>query len=51
MTKIPSLDRKVRVLADWTLQLFLRREIISLGQLHEPRDPFQEVTPPTGGRL
>lgn len=46
MTRIPSLDRKIRVLADWTLQLFLLREVISLGQLHEPRDPFQDVTPP-----
>lgn len=47
MTRIPSLDRKVRVLADWTLALFLRREMISLGELHEPRDPFTEVTPPS----
>jgi NADH dehydrogenase len=45
MTRIPSLDRKVRVLADWTLGFFLRREVISLGQLHQPREPFQEVTP------
>lgn len=48
MTRIPSLDRKIRVVADWTLALFLRREIISLGQLHEPRDPFTDVTPPGG---
>jgi NADH dehydrogenase len=45
MTRIPSLDRKIRVLADWTLALFLRREVVSLGQLHEPRDPFRDVTP------
>jgi NADH:quinone reductase (non-electrogenic) len=48
MTRIPSLDRKIRVLADWTLQLVLRREVVSLGQLHEPREPFTDVTPPTG---
>jgi NADH dehydrogenase len=47
MTRIPSLDRKVRVLADWTLQLVLPREAVSLGQLHEPREPFTDVTPPT----
>ena len=46
MTRIPSLDRKVRVVADWTLQLFLRREVVSLGELHEPREPFTDVTPP-----
>lgn len=46
MTRIHSIERKVRVLADWTLQLFLRREVISLGQLHDPRGPFEELTPP-----
>jgi NADH dehydrogenase len=45
MSRIPSFNRKVRVVVDWTLALFLRREVISLGQLHEPREPFTEVTP------
>ncbi|HWH00336.1 MAG TPA: NAD(P)/FAD-dependent oxidoreductase [Pilimelia sp.] len=45
MSRIPSLNRKVRVLVDWTLALFLRREVVSLGQLHEPRGSFTEVTP------
>lgn len=46
MTRIPSLNRKIRVVADWTLQLFLRREVVALGELHEPREPFTDVTPP-----
>jgi len=46
MTRIPSLDRKIRVIADWTLQLFLRREVVSLGEIHQPREPFTDVTPP-----
>lgn len=46
MSRIPSLNRKVRVVADWTLALFLKREVVSLGQLHQPRVPFTEVTPP-----
>jgi NADH dehydrogenase len=45
MSRIPSLNRKVRVLADWTLALLLRREVVSLGQLHHPREEFTEVTP------
>jgi NADH dehydrogenase len=45
MTRIPSLNRKVRVVVDWTLALFLKREVVSLGQLHQPREPFTEVTP------
>jgi NADH dehydrogenase len=45
MSRIPSLNRKVRVIVDWTLALFLRREVISLGQLHQPRESFTGVTP------
>ena len=45
MSRIPSLDRKVRVVADWTLALFLRREVVSLGELHRPRSRFTGVTP------
>jgi NADH:ubiquinone reductase (H+-translocating) len=44
LSRIPSLNRKVRVVVDWTLALFLRREVVSLGQVHEPREPFTEVT-------
>jgi NADH dehydrogenase len=46
MTRIPSFNRKVRVVADWTLAFVLRREVISLGQLHTPRQEFTHVTPP-----
>jgi len=42
MTRIPTLNRKIRVLADWTLALLLRREVVALGKLHQPREPFAE---------
>lgn len=45
MSRIPSFNRKVRVVVDWSLALFLRREVVSLGQLHRPREEFTEVTP------
>ncbi|NJC70258.1 NAD(P)/FAD-dependent oxidoreductase [Planosporangium thailandense] len=45
MSRIPSFNRKVRVVVDWTLALFLKREVVSLGELHEPREPFTDVTP------
>lgn len=48
MSRIPSFNRKVRVVADWTLALFLKREVVSMGELHQPREPFTEVTPRTG---
>jgi len=47
LSRIPSLNRKIRVVVDWTLALFLRREVVSLGELHQPREPFTEVTRPT----
>ncbi len=46
LMRIPSFNRKVRVVIDWTLALFLRREVVALGELHEPRESFTEVTPP-----
>jgi NADH dehydrogenase len=47
MSRIPSVNRKIRVVVDWTLALFLKREAVSLGELHTPREPFTDVTPPT----
>ncbi|MEV4509393.1 NAD(P)/FAD-dependent oxidoreductase [Dactylosporangium sp. NPDC049525] len=46
LSRIPTLNRKIRVLVDWTLQLVLRREVVALGSLHEPREPFLTVAPP-----
>jgi NADH:ubiquinone reductase (H+-translocating) len=45
LSRIPSWNRRVRVVIDWTLALFLKREVISMGELQEPREPFTEVTP------
>ncbi|HEU0240486.1 MAG TPA: NAD(P)/FAD-dependent oxidoreductase [Micromonosporaceae bacterium] len=43
--RIPSWNRRLRVVVDWTLALILKREVVSLGELHEPREPFIDVTP------
>lgn len=40
MTRMPTLNRKVRVVADWTLALLFRREIVSLGSFQNPRAEF-----------
>ncbi len=45
LSRIPSWNRRVRVVIDWTLALFLKREVVSLGELHQPREPFTDVTP------
>jgi NADH dehydrogenase len=49
MSRVPTLNRKIRVLADWTLALFLKREVVSLGQLHDPRESFEQVAVPAPG--
>jgi NADH dehydrogenase len=46
LSRIPSWNRRIRVVIDWSLALFLRREVVSLGELHSPRENFTDVTPP-----
>lgn len=43
MSQIPSFNRKARVVLDWTAALFFRRDLVSMGRLHEPRRAFQEA--------
>jgi NADH dehydrogenase len=44
LSRVPTFNRKVRVVADWTLALFFRREIVSLGTLQRPREEFELAT-------
>ncbi|GII05402.1 NAD(P)/FAD-dependent oxidoreductase [Planobispora takensis] len=46
LSRVPTFNRKVRVLIDWTLALFFRREITSLGQLAHPRQEFEFAARP-----
>jgi NADH dehydrogenase len=41
--RIPTLNRKARVIADWTLALWFRRDVAQLGSLQRPRDAFTEA--------
>jgi NADH dehydrogenase len=43
LSRMPTFNRKVRVLADWTLALFFRREIVSFGSFSNPRHDFEEA--------
>jgi NADH:ubiquinone reductase (H+-translocating) len=51
VSRMPTINRKVRVLADWTLALLFRREIVSLGQIHEPRAEFTRVAALSGDQI
>jgi NADH dehydrogenase len=46
LSRVPTLNRKARVVADWTLALFFRRETVSLGALQRPREEFERATRP-----
>ncbi|GAA0467744.1 NAD(P)/FAD-dependent oxidoreductase [Streptomyces olivaceiscleroticus] len=41
LSRVPTLNRKARVLAEWTLAAFFKREIVSLGSLENPRAEFE----------
>jgi NADH:ubiquinone reductase (H+-translocating) len=44
LSRMPTLNRKARVTADWTLALFFKREVVSLGTLERPREEFELAT-------
>ncbi|MFF3766224.1 NAD(P)/FAD-dependent oxidoreductase [Streptomyces sp. NPDC001922] len=41
LSRIPTFNRKARVLAEWTLSGLFKREIVSLGSLENPRGEFE----------
>jgi len=43
VSRMPTFNRKVRIVTDWTAALFFRREVVSLGQLQEPKSEFQQA--------
>jgi NADH dehydrogenase len=51
LSRVPTLNRKVRVLADWTLAIFFPREVVSLGQLQQPRREFELAALPDPATL
>ncbi|HEY0616996.1 MAG TPA: NAD(P)/FAD-dependent oxidoreductase [Kribbella sp.] len=44
VSRVPTFNRKARVILDWTLALFFRREVTSLGSLQTPHDEFRRAT-------
>ncbi|MDX6284947.1 MAG: hypothetical protein QOG53_432 [Frankiales bacterium] len=46
LSRVPTLNRKVRVVTDWTIALFFRREVVSLGQFTRPREEWERIVEP-----
>ena len=44
LSRLPTVNRKARVTADWTLALFFKREVVSLGSFERPREEFELAT-------
>jgi NADH dehydrogenase len=43
MSRLPTLNRKIRVVLDWTLALFFSRDVTSLGSLQRAREEFERA--------
>jgi NADH:quinone reductase (non-electrogenic) len=44
VSRVPTFNRKVRVILDWTEALFFPREVVSLGQVQAPRAEWAAAT-------
>jgi NADH dehydrogenase len=43
LLQMPTVGRKSRIAADWTVGLFFPRDITQLGSLQQPREPFRRA--------
>lgn len=48
LLRIPTANRKIRVMLDWTVALFFRRDVVQLGSLQRPRAPFEQAAEEDG---
>ncbi len=44
LSRMPTFNRKVRIVADWTSALLFRREVVALGQINDPKAEFVRAT-------
>lgn len=43
VSRMPTFNRKLRIIIDWTLALLFRREAISMGQIQSPKADFERA--------
>ena len=43
LLQLPTLNRRVRVVLDWTLSLFFPRDVAALGSLYDPTQAFERA--------
>ncbi len=44
LSRMPTFNRKVRIVADWTAALLFQREVVALGQINDPKAEFVRAT-------
>ena len=44
LAMMPTINRKVRILLDWTVGLIFPHDVVQLGSLSRPREPFEQAT-------
>ena len=48
LSRVPTLNRKVRVALDWSVALFFRRDVAQLGTLEHPHEAFGQAAGESG---
>lgn len=43
VSKMPTFNRKLRIVVDWTLAFLFKREAVSMGQIQEPKAEFERA--------
>ncbi|MGE3287599.1 MAG: NAD(P)/FAD-dependent oxidoreductase [Pseudonocardia sp.] len=43
VSRMPTWNRRIRIVIDWTTALFFGREVVALGQINDPRAEFSRV--------
>jgi len=43
LAKMPTLNRRVRIALDWTVAMLFPRDVVALGSLQRPREPFRRA--------
>jgi NADH dehydrogenase len=43
LSRMPTVNRKVRIALDWTVGILFPRDVVQLGSLQHPREPFERA--------
>jgi NADH dehydrogenase len=44
VSRMPTWNRRIRIVIDWTTALFFGREVVALGQINDPKAEFSRIT-------